>query len=86
MVIQSVVSNSPAQKAGLKDLALDVDNEGYLTRKGDIITSAEGEKIGGFEDIVEIMKEKQPGDLLELSINRNGQIVNKTITMESMPK
>ena len=86
MVIQSVVPNGPAHKAGLKDLVLDVDNEGYLTRKGDIITSADGEKIDGSEDIVEILKEKQPGDLLELSINRNGQLINKTIAMESIPK
>jgi S1-C subfamily serine protease len=63
-----------------------VDNDGYLTRKGDIITSADGEKIDGFEDIVEMLKEKQPGELLELSISRNGQTINKTITMESTPK
>jgi hypothetical protein len=85
IVIQSVVPGSPAFKAGLKDLVLDVDADGYLIQKGDIITSVDGEEIEGFEDILDIMKEKQSGDLLELSINRNGNLINKTITLEPIP-
>jgi predicted metalloprotease with PDZ domain len=75
-VVQSVILGSPAYNAGLKGTLLDVDESGYLVRRGDVIISVDGHKINGAEDMVKQMKKKHVGDLLSLVVNRNGQILN----------
>jgi hypothetical protein len=75
-VVQSVILGSPAHYAGLKGTLLDVDESGYLIRRGDVITSVDGHKVNGAEDMVTQMKKKHQGDLLSLVVNRNGQILN----------
>ncbi|MFL6376020.1 MAG: PDZ domain-containing protein [Nitrososphaeraceae archaeon] len=74
--VQSVILGSPAYNAGLKGTILDVDESGYLIRRGDVITSVDGHKVNGVEDMVEQMKKKHLGDLLSLIVSRNGQILN----------
>ena len=75
-VIQSVIPGSPAHHAGLEGTTLDVDESGYLIRRGDVITSVDGHKVNGAQDMVTQMKKKHQGDLLSLVVNRNGQILN----------
>jgi PDZ domain len=75
-VVQSVIPGSPAYNAGLKGTTLDVDENGYLIRRGDLIISVDGHKVDGAEDIAKQMKKKHLGDLLSLVVNRNGQILN----------
>jgi hypothetical protein len=74
--VQSVILGSPAYNAGLKGTILDVDESGYLIRRGDVITSVDGHKVNGVEDMVKQMKKKHLGDLLSLVVSRNGQILN----------
>ncbi|MFL6346297.1 MAG: PDZ domain-containing protein [Nitrososphaeraceae archaeon] len=74
--VQSVILGSPAYNAGLKGTILDVDESGYLIRRGDVITSVDGHKVNGAEDMVKQMKKKHLGDLLSLIVSRNGQILN----------
>jgi hypothetical protein len=74
--VQSVILGSPAYNAGLKGTILDVDESGYLIRRGDVIISVDGHKVNGVEDMVEQMKKKHLGDLLSLIVSRNGQILN----------
>ena len=75
-MVQSVILGSPAYNAGLKATTLDVDKNGYLIRRGDLIISVDGHKVNGAEDIAKQMKKKHLGDLLALVVNRNGQILN----------
>jgi len=75
-MVQSVILGSPAYSAGLKGTTLDVDKNGYLIRRGDLIISVDGHKVNGAEDIAKHMKKKHLGDLLALVVNRNGQILN----------
>jgi S1-C subfamily serine protease len=75
-VVQSVILGSPAHNAGLKGTTLDVDKNGYLIRRGDVIISIDGHKVNGVEDMVKQMKKKHLGDLLSLVVNRNDQILN----------
>jgi hypothetical protein len=74
--VQSVILGSPAYNAGLKGTILDVDESGYLIKRGDVITSVDGHKVNGVEDMVKQMKKKHLGDLLSLVVSRNGQILN----------
>jgi len=75
-VVQAVIHGSPAYNAGLKGSILDVDKSGYLIRRGDVIISVDGHKINEAIDIVKQMKKKHLGDLLNLVVDRNGQILN----------
>ena len=75
-VVQSVILGSPAYNVGLKGTTLDVDKNGYLIRRGDLIISVDGHKVNGAEDLAKHMKKKHLGDLLTLVVNRNGQILN----------
>jgi hypothetical protein len=75
-VVQSVFHGSPAYRAGLKGSILDVDKSGYLIRRGDVIIAVDGHKINGAIDIIKQLKKKHPGDLLNLVVNRNNQILN----------
>jgi hypothetical protein len=75
-VVQTVILGSPAHNAGLKGTTLDVDESGYLIRRGDVIISVDGHKVHEVEDMVKQMKKKHLGDLLSLVVSRNGQILN----------
>ena len=75
-VVQSVILGSPAYNAGLKGTLLDVDESGYLVRRGDVIISVDGHKVNGVVDMLKQMKKKHIGDSLSLVVNRNGQILN----------
>jgi hypothetical protein len=86
VVIQSVIPNSPAAKAGLNGTILDVDDNGYLIRKGDVITSIDGNKIEKLTDIIKQMEKKKAGDLLDVIINRNGAIFHKSIMLQPIPR
>ena len=74
--VQSVIPGSPAYKAGFKGSILDVDKSGYLIRRGDVIIAVDGHKVDGTIDIIKQLKKKHPGDLLNLVVDRNGQILN----------
>jgi hypothetical protein len=75
-VVQSVFHGSPAYRAGLKGSILDIDKGGYLIRRGDVIIAVDGHKVDGAMDIIKQLKNKHPGDLLNLVVNRNNQILN----------
>jgi hypothetical protein len=83
-VVQSVIVGSPAYKAGIRGTTLDVDQSGYLIRKGDVIISVDGHKINGAKDILKQMKKKQLGDMLTLTVYTNGQIMNLNAKLEPL--
>jgi hypothetical protein len=82
VVIQFVVPNSPAAKVGLNGTVLDVDDNGYLIRKGDVITSIDGNKVDEFTDIIKQMEKKKAGNFIDLVVNRNGARFHKSIMLE----
>ncbi len=81
-VVQSVILGSPAHNAGLKGTLLDVDKNGYLIRRSDVIISVDGHKVNGVKDMVTQMKKKHMGDLLSLLVSRNGQMLNLVAKLE----
>jgi len=85
VVILSVVPNGPAAKAGLNGTVLDVDDNGYLIRKGDVIISIDGKKVDEFIDIIKQMEKKKARDVLDVTVNRNGAIFHKSIMLELPP-
>ena len=84
VVIGSVQSGSPADKAGLQ--AMTQDMSGSNTHIGDIITAVDGHPTKQIDDIINyIDSNKSVGDNVKLTINRNGQTMDVTATLQARP-
>ncbi|MGC4233171.1 MAG: PDZ domain-containing protein [Niabella sp.] len=66
VIVRSVSDESAAEKAGLKE--------------GDIITAVNGEKIASPDELSKSLKDKNPGDKVEISYTRDGK--KATVTAE----
>jgi S1-C subfamily serine protease len=78
VLVASVQPDSPADKAGLKDSG--------ATQTGDIITAIDGHPIKQIDDIINyIESQKNVGDNIKLTVNRNGQIMDLTATLQTRP-
>ena len=64
----SIVSGSPADKAGLKDK--------------DIITAVNGAKIGAAGSLSTLIGEYKPGDTVQLTVIREGKEIGVNVTLE----
>jgi S1-C subfamily serine protease len=84
VLIGSVQPGSPADKAGLQ--AMTQDMSGSNTHIGDIITAVDGHPTKQIDDIINyIDSNKSVGDNVKLTINRNGQTMDVTATLQARP-
>ena len=87
VLVASVQPGSPAEKAGLKGFSQGDDNGGGSSQTGDIITAADGHPIRQIDDIINyIESQKNVGDNIKLTVNRNGQIMDLTATLQARPQ
>ena len=70
-LISQVVNGSPAAQAGLQ--------------QGDVITSADGQQLQNFDQLLGIIATKAPGDKMQLTVLRNGQQTQVTVTLGQRP-
>ena len=87
VLVSEVVRNGPADKAGLK--------EGTYTKKiweeeiklgGDIITKIDGEEMMNMNDLISyIAQHTEPGQEITITIEREGEIKQKQLTMGERP-
>ena len=83
VIVGSVQQGGPAQKAGLRGLTEDVRG---TTKIGDIITVVDGHPVRQIDDIINyIESQKNVGDNIKLTVNRNGQIMDPTATLQARP-
>ena len=66
--VKEVTADGPADKAGLQ--------------VNDIITQVNGQAISGSSDLVQVVKETAAGDVLTVSVYRQGQTLELTLTVE----
>jgi hypothetical protein len=85
VAVQSVIPGSPASKAGIEGILLDVDKQGYLITRGDVLISMDGKDIENTNDLQDILEDKKVGDLISIGINRNGNSTNVTVSLEPLP-
>ncbi len=86
VLVQSVVEDGPADKAGIESGDTTATIEGQqVSLGGDVITEVEGEKVTDMEEIVELINEAAPGDELELTVLRGGETETKTVTLGDRP-
>jgi PDZ domain len=85
VAVKSVIRGEPAFKAGIRGESRDIDTKGNLIVHGDVIIAIDGHKVKQTQDIVKRIAHKSPGDLLKVSINRGGQIVDLIATLNQPP-
>jgi S1-C subfamily serine protease len=84
VIVGTIQSGSPAEKAGLKGLTQD---DSGATKIGDIITAVDGHATRQIDDIINyIESQKNVGDNIKLTVNRDGQIMDLTATLQARPQ
>jgi S1-C subfamily serine protease len=84
VIVASIQPDSPAEKVGLKGLTQD---DSGATQTGDIITAIDRHPVRQIDDIINyIDSQKNVGDNIKLTVNRNGQIMDITPTLEARPQ
>jgi S1-C subfamily serine protease len=92
VIVGSIQPGSPAEKSGLKGLTQDDNNNNNngggdaAPQTGDIITAVDGHPTRQIDDIINyIESQKNIGDNIKLTVNRNGQIMDLTATLQARP-
>ena len=70
--VANVESNSAADKAGLKS--------------GDVITAVAGTNIDASHTFQSLLQARKPGDKIDLTVNRAGQITTLSVTLGASPQ
>jgi 2-alkenal reductase len=70
-LVTRVAPNSPARKAGLQ--------------QGDVITEVDGDEVSSGDDLRRAVAAAEPGDKLELTVQRNGETETVTATLGKRP-
>jgi S1-C subfamily serine protease len=86
VIVQSVVKDGPADKAGVKggDSPATIDGV-QVSLGGDIITEIDGRKVAGMEDFIEAINRAEPGDEIELTLVREGETKTVRVTLGERP-
>ena len=83
VIIDTIVRSSPADLAGLNGSSINQYGE---KRGGDIITALDGKQIIKMEDLISYLElNKAVNDNATLSVYRDGEIIDKQVTLKSRP-
>jgi len=85
-LVQQIVPNSPAAKAGLKAGAEDFDLNGRTVKVGgDVVVKANGKNVETMQDLVKIVQGMKSGEKLSLTVLRGGKEVKLTAELATRP-
>jgi S1-C subfamily serine protease len=86
VIVGSVQPGGPADVAGLKGLPQG-DSVNAPSELGDIIIAVDGHSVRQIDDIINyIESQKNVGDNIKLTVNRNGQIMDLAATLQARPQ
>lgn len=71
VLVASVTANGPAAKAGVQ--------------RGDIIISIDDKELKESSDLLQAIRDKTPGETIQVKLDRNGQTMDFTVTLEERP-
>jgi S1-C subfamily serine protease len=86
LLISRVLPGTPAERAGLRGGTEEVLVEGTTwIIGGDIIVAADGTELRTWEQLLELIAEKDPGDTMALRIYRDGEPQNVDVQLGRRP-
>ena len=86
MLVSSVQSGSPADKAGLKAGTSSINLNGQtITIGGDIIIAMDSQPIATTEELRTFMASAQPNQVVKVTILRAGSTLEVTVTLAALP-
>ena len=86
MLVQSVVPDGPADKAGIKGgNATVIDGGQQVSAGGDIITEVDGKAMTGMTDVANAISQKHPGDQVQLTLVHGSAKRTVTVTLGNQP-
>jgi S1-C subfamily serine protease len=85
-IVESVVPDSPADKAGIEagDSQITIDGQ-PLKVGGDVIVAADGKPVDSMSDVIAAVDSKQPGDELQLTLLHGGDQRDVTVELAERP-
>jgi 2-alkenal reductase len=86
VLIAQVAGDSPADDAGLRGSykSARIGGERILIG-GDVITAVEGETVANLDDIQQAISDAEPGDVVTLTILRDGDEQEVEVTLAERP-
>ena len=78
LLIRQTIPGGSAERAGLKPLSSD----GTI---GDILLSADGQKVNDMDDLFRLLDKKQIGDTVNFEVYRNGRTLTVPVKLLSSP-
>ncbi len=86
VLVQEVLKNGPADKAGMKggNTAATIDGANF-SLGGDIITKINGKTISSMDEVVNIINAAKPGEKLTVTVLRGGSTKTLTVTLGVRP-
>jgi S1-C subfamily serine protease len=87
VLVNEVVKDSPADKAGLEGGDTEATIEGaQVNLGGDIITEVDGNKVDSMEEVIDAVNSAHPGDEMELTVIRGAdETKHVTVTLGVRP-
>jgi S1-C subfamily serine protease len=87
IMVVEVTPGSPAQRAGIRggDRTVQVGNM-IVRVGGDIITEVDQVKVRTFEELSDFIDDKQPGDTVALTFNRQGKLNVVEVRLRERPR
>jgi 2-alkenal reductase len=83
--VTGVTPGGPADKAGIRGGSTPTSVNG-LEAGGDVITAVDGMPIKTFDDLLSyLLSNKSPGDTIVLTVLRDGQSMDITLTLDKRP-
>lgn len=87
VLVQDVTKGGPADEAGIEGGDATMSVEGRQVKVGgDVITAIDGKDLSGIGDLVGMVNESDPGDQLELTINRGGETQQVSVKLGDRPQ
>jgi S1-C subfamily serine protease len=86
VLVEQVVGDSPAGKAGLRgsDQAVDLNGQ-RIAVGGDIIVAMDDQPVAQMEDLLSVLQGAEPGQELTLTLVRDGLQVELEVTLGERP-
>ena len=85
-LVQTVVHNGPAAKAGIKGGDATVSIQGQQVRAGgDVITAIDGKTMTSMDDVASAVSQKKPGDQVQVALLHGSQKRTVTVTLGNQP-